>query len=173
MNDEQKNQTTILPMSEMNIRRKCLEWTFELIKTDIVMHRVDFGFCGMQDLKCQIVDCAKALSDFLLEGKTAESIVGLTPLLMSASRLLKDRGITLSVASFNELMKVKGFMVVRPAMCVSLTKTRLEYGKDRPVGISPNPYYYDNKFDELLLLLGITEDKAKENTTKATKTKSK
>lgn len=105
------------------------------------------------------VDCAKALSDFLLEGKTADNIVGMTTLLLATSRLLKDRGITLSVLAFNESMKAKGLLIGIPAS-PNLTQTGREYGKMKP---GPNsyliPYYYDNKFDELLLLLGITETK--------------
>lgn len=157
--DESKNQTGLLPTSEMNIRRKCLEWTLEIVKGEGGMSKADFGFCGMQDLKCQIVDCAKALSDFLIEGKTTDSIVGLTPFLLSASRALRDRGITLSVLAFDELMKSKGLMAGVPAN-PTLTKAGQEYGRMKPsLPGCANAYYYDNKFDELLLLLGITEDK--------------
>lgn len=148
-------------MNEMNIRRKCLEWTLELVKGEGAMSKGDFGFCGMQDMKCQIVDCAKALSEFLIDGKATESIVGVTSLLLSASRLLKDRGIVLNVVAFNELMGVKGFVTGAPTS-PALTKAGQVYGQMKPrMGSYLTAYYYDNKFDELLQILGITEDSAK------------
>lgn len=155
----------------MTIRNRCLDKVTELIKDKDGKFQDGFAICGIQDLKVQLIDCASALAEFIINGKTTESIVGKTPILLSASRALTDRKIPLSVQAFNSLLRAKKFMCENPTE-EKLTDTGLEFGENRPFPVlygnpRTKPYYYDNRFDELLTLLGVSFKKdTKEKTRK-------
>lgn len=158
------NNCVLANSNLISIRRWCLERTLDFMK-----EKTDMQLGGSQDWKCQMIDCAKALSDFILTGKGAESLVGKTTCLLPASRALLDRKIALSVTAFNELMKAKGLM--QGAMDEVLTEPGLVYGENQvvPHGWGPSelkPYYYDDKFDELLEVLGVKPPAKKAATTK-------
>ena len=155
----------------MTIRNRCLDKVIEFIRDKDGKIQDGFAICGIQDLKVQLVDCASALADFIINGKSAESIVGKTPILLSASRALSDRKISLSVRVFNGLMRSKKLMSTNPSE-ETLTEAGLEFGENRPMQVicgplQTKPYYNDNRFDELLLLLGISSKK--ETKVKSTK----
>lgn len=94
----------------MTIRNRCLDKVIELIKDKDGKFQDGFAICSIQDLKVQLIDCAGALAEFIISGKPTESIVGKTPILLSASRALTDRKVPLSVQAFNNLMRAKKFM---------------------------------------------------------------
>lgn len=144
------------PANLISIRSKCLEKVVELIKDDKGKVNADFGIFGFQDLKVQLIDCAGALTEFVINGKSAVSIVGKTPLLLSTSRALVDRKMTIRVFEFNALMIEKGYM----DSLGLLTERGSKFGENKPLpsqwaGKSVKPYYYDDKFDELLELIGL------------------
>lgn len=161
------NGITLANSNLISVRRWCLERTLDFMKGES-----DLKCCGVQDWKCQMIDCAKALSDFILSGTTAVSTVGKTPLLLPASRALLDRKVALTVAAFNELMSAKGFM--RSPTSGTLIDSGLSYGENTTVQQGwgtpvTKPYYYDNKFDELLEILGIKVSTKKVEPTKESK----
>lgn len=155
----------------MTIRNRCLDKVIELIKDKDGKFQDGFAICSIQDLKVQLIDCAGALAEFIISGKTTESIVGKTPILLSASRALTDRKVPLSVQAFNNLMRAKKFMSENQTV-ERLTDTGVEFGENRPLPMlygtpQTKPYYYDNRFDELLTLLGVSFKKdTKEKTRK-------
>lgn len=151
----------LIPSSMRHIRFQCLELAVSVFKGETVFGREDFGICGVQDLKCQITDFAAALSDYVFEGKMPESMVGKTPLLLSATRLLRDRNIPLPIKSFNEYLLKVGILedakLDETRSFKRLTDKGQEYGvnKVKPFGCDgeTSPYYYDDKFDKLLTLI--------------------
>lgn len=155
----------------MTIRNRCLDKVIELIKDKDGKFQGGFAICSIQDLKVQLIDCAGALAEFIISGKPTESIVGKTPILLSASRALTDRKVPLSVQAFNNLMRAKKFMSENQTV-ERLTDTGVEFGENRPFPMlygnpQTKPYYYDNRFDELLTLLGVSFKKdTKEKTRK-------
>lgn len=142
-------------VSLMTIRNKCLDRVIDLLKGSDGRLHPDFGISGVQDLKVQLVDCAVSLAEFITSGKTAVSIVGKTPLLLSTSRALTDRKMSISVVEFNVLMRKKGFMDDSG----NLVGPGLQFGENRFVPNSFNgkirPYYRDDKFNGLLETLGL------------------
>lgn len=168
---ELTNEPVLTKDNLLNIRRWCVERALELLKGDSALRKDELGICGVQDLKLQIVDCAEALSEFILNGTKIGSTVGKTPSLLSATRLLRDRNIALSVREFNTMAHQCGFLEIKkisvagmPNAFSSLTEKGKEYGENKAKPFSEgitSPYYYDNKFDELLQKLGITEDSTK------------
>lgn len=140
----------------MTIRNKCLEKVIDLIKDDKGKVNADFGIFGFQDLKVQLIDCAGALAEFIINGKPAVSIVGKTPLLLSTSRALTDRKMTIRVSEFNALMIRKGLM----DNAGLLIGQGVKFGENKPTPCQwasqgAKPYYYDDMFDNLLELIGI------------------
>lgn len=169
---ELTNEPVLTKDNLLNIRRWCVECALELLKGDSALRKDELGICGVQDLKLQIVDCAEALSEFILNGTKIGSTVGKTPSLLSATRLLRDRNIALSVRGFNAMMHQCGFLMetkttLQPDLSNSfyvITEKGKEYGENKAKPFSEgitSPYYYDNKFDEPLQKLGITEDSTK------------
>ena len=77
----------------------------ELLKDSNGRLNADFGISGVQDLKVQLIDCAGALAEFVISGKTTESLVGKTGLTVAASRALADRKVYMPVYAFNKVMR--------------------------------------------------------------------
>ncbi|GAA6360989.1 hypothetical protein [Bacteroides uniformis] len=148
-------KTNLMPMSLANIRSRCLDRITELLKDSNGRLNADFGISGVQDLKVQLIDCAGALAEFVISGKTTESLVGKTGLTVAASRALADRKVYMPVYAFNKVMREKGFMDSNDC----LMEGGLLYGENRRVSGQWNgvkkAYYYDNRFDSLLALLGL------------------
>lgn len=147
--------TNLMPMNLMNIRNKCLDRITDLLKDRNGQINADFGISGVQDLKMQLIDCACALAEFVISGKTAESLVGKTGLTVAASRALADRKVYMPVYAFNNAMKKKGLMDDRDC----LMGEGLLYGENKCVPgqwtSAKKAYHYDNRFDGLLALLGL------------------
>lgn len=146
----------LTPVNLMAVRGRWLEKLIDLIKGADGKISSDFGICGIQDLKVQLIDCANAMAEYQISGATPVSIVGKTRLALSPSRLLSDRKLPMLVGEFNQLMSQKGLLDMTTH---TLTEGGTAYGKmsltpGQPSG-TLRPYYYDDKFDDLLRLLGV------------------